>query len=175
MNPILTFGLFALLVVTGAAMLLYGFLQRPGKPRPIGEECPDTIDDRLKPIVLDFQGTEPQQPESGLDQEQESIPALEPEPATEEEDAASSGAAADAFSRLNERFRRMKELEAEEKKRIMEQDTKQKSQAGEAHTPLPDEPEEPKTISEEPKTPSEELKPDSEEKGTLGQAEPKGA
>jgi hypothetical protein len=153
MNPILAFGLFALLIIAGAAMVLYGLLQRPNKREQGDEGRTVMIDDRLKPIVLDFQ--EPGMPES------EDVQSREPQSiiAQEEEDLP-EGSAADAFSRLNERFRRMKELEAEEKR--AQQGTEQEFQAGEANSAPREEP--------------GEAKPDSNEKKTLpGEAEQRGA
>jgi hypothetical protein len=173
MNPILTFGLFALLIITGAALLLYGLLQRPGRKMPDDENCTIVIDDRLKPIVLDFQESAEPVSECIVDQKPEE--AISPMETPTKEDHHDS-TAADAISRLNEKFREMKELEAEQKKKN-QPGTEPELQTVEADPTPPEEPEglriEPCVLGEKKTLPELAKQPDKAEQP--GVSEQKGA
>jgi hypothetical protein len=145
MNPMLAFGLFAMLIIMGAALLLYGLLQRPGRKKP-DEDC-KIVDDRLKPIVLDFQ--EPGIPETEciLNQEPENILPMGTVAGEDHPDST----AADAISRLNEKFREMKELEAKAKKKT-QKELEPELQSGKADSSSREEPEDPKIEHGEKKT-----------------------
>jgi hypothetical protein len=172
MNPILTFGLFAMLIIAGAALLLYGLLQRPRRKKPDDENCAIVIDDRLKPIVLDFQESAEPVSECIVDQKPEAISPMETPTKEDHHDST----AADAISRLNEKFREMKELEAEQKKKN-QQGTEPELQTAEAG-PTPQEvPEglgiEPSVLSEKKTLPEPAKQPDKAEQP--GVSEQKGA